>query len=83
MKLVIDISENDYELACRWPDALIAVYAHAIKNGKPLPKGHGDLVDRDAIQKAYNCGGMDYSMIDALYDAPIIIEEDKVESENV
>ena len=40
MKIVIDISENDYWLACNHPEALIGVYAQAIKNGTPLPKGH-------------------------------------------
>ena len=36
MKVVIDVSEQDYQLACNYPDALIATYAHAIKNGIPL-----------------------------------------------
>ena len=48
MKVVIDISENDYRLACNHPDALIACYAHYIKNGIPLPERHGRLVDADA-----------------------------------
>lgn len=46
-QIMIELSENDYELACKYPDALIAVYAHAIKNGTPLPKGHGRLIDAD------------------------------------
>ena len=29
--------------------------AKAIQNGTPLPKGHGDLVDRDEIDSRY-CG---------------------------
>ena len=51
MKVVIDISENDYWLACNYPDALIAVYAHAIKKGTPLPKGHGNLKDENEIKR--------------------------------
>ena len=49
MKVVIDITEQDYQLACKYPDALISVYAHAIKKGTPLPKGHGRLIDADAF----------------------------------
>lgn len=40
MKVVIDISENDYWLACNHPETLIGIYAQAIKNGAPLPKEH-------------------------------------------
>ena len=48
MKVVIDIPENDYWLACNYPDALISIYAHYIKKGVSLPKKHGRLVDADA-----------------------------------
>lgn len=55
MKVVIDIPEDDYKLACNYPDALIACYAHYIKDGIPLQKGHGRLIDEndvlDAIHK--------------------------------
>ena len=51
MKVVIDISKNDYWLACNHPETLIGVYAQAIKNGTPLPKGHGRLGDLDALEK--------------------------------
>ena len=49
MKVVIDIPENDYKLACNYPDALISCYAHYIKAGVPLPKKHGRLIDADAL----------------------------------
>ena len=49
MKVVIDIPENDYKLACNYPDALIACYAHYIKAGVPLPEKHGRLIDADAF----------------------------------
>ena len=80
MKIVIDISENDYELACRWPDALIAVYAHAIKNGIPLPKGHGDLIDKKELLRQ----PMDLANYPSNYVriAPTIIEADKSESKD-
>lgn len=49
MKVVIDIPENDYKLACNYPDALIACYAHYIKAGVPLPKNHGRLIDANDV----------------------------------
>ena len=45
MKVVIDIPENDYKLACNYPEALIDCYAHYIKNGTLLPEKHGRLID--------------------------------------
>lgn len=53
MKVVIDIPENDYKLACNYPDALIACYAHYIKAGVPLPKKHGRLIDADALKEEF------------------------------
>lgn len=52
MKLVIDIPENDYELALRNDYSAIYKGAHiaeAIKKGIPLPKYHGRLKDIDAF----------------------------------
>ena len=53
MKVVIDIPENDYRLACNYPDALISIYAHYIKKGIPLPEKHGKLIDADALIAKY------------------------------
>lgn len=96
MHIVIDISKNVYEFACRYPDALLSVYAHAIKNGTPLPKGHGRIGDLDAvmsdiytsINRRINIGMMVDSewlwgkLNDAIYNAPTIIEADKAESDD-
>lgn len=49
IELVIKIPERDYDLACNYPDALIAAYAHYIKDGTPLHKGHGRLIDADRL----------------------------------
>lgn len=49
MKIVIDISENDYWLACNYPETLISVYAQAIKNGTPLPIPQKKEVHTDFI----------------------------------
>lgn len=73
MKVVIDITEQDYQLACKYPDALISVYAHAIKKGTPLPKGHGDLIDRaELIKGGINKGFCDW--YDEIKMADTIIE---------
>lgn len=49
IELVIKIPERDYYSACKYPDALIATYAHCIKEGTILPKGHGDLIDKNKL----------------------------------
>lgn len=60
MKLVIDITESQYTtLNAKTQDDIVDVIDHgalikAIKNGTPLPKGHGRLVDADAITKDLN-----------------------------
>ena len=81
MKVVIDISENDYWLACNYPETLIGVYAQAIKNGTPLPKGHGRLIDADVVDdNIYDLTrSMDLNygqIIKVVDDAPTIIESD-------
>lgn len=78
MKVVIDISENDYWLACNYPDSLIAVYAHAIKKGTPLPKGHGRIGDLDRLYNVFERNVVGASAFKDLFDiAPAIIEADK------
>ena len=48
MQIVIDIPEETYEY---WKEHKHEyVLAEAIANGTPLPKGHGDLIDRDELQ---------------------------------
>lgn len=63
MKLVIDIDEDLYahiknscivcEETLTGKTFLGAVY-NAIANGKLLPKGHGDLIDRNELKKVYD-----------------------------
>lgn len=54
MQIVIDISEEIMEYI-KNNDCLAVAYgdevAKAIKNGTPLPKGHGDLIDADVLKK--------------------------------
>jgi len=50
----------------------------AIRNGKVLPKGHGDLIDRTELKNVIN----KFECYDQVLDAPTIIEADKAESED-
>ena len=91
MKIVIDIPEDDYKLACNYPDALIACYAHYIKAGVPLPKKHGRLIDADALNIGeyeredddsgtleISIGGL-LSLYHKVIDAPTVIEAEGTE----
>lgn len=53
--------------------------ANAIFDGKPLPKGHGRLIDADAyIDKHEECGWLDDITVDEFNAiTPTIIEADK------
>ena len=58
MKLIIDISDEDYEYIKNSND----MNFNAIKNGIPLPKNHGRLIDEDEILRelgSYHIGGLD------------------------
>ena len=59
MKIVIDIPEELYKANRRGllADELWDLRA-AVDNGTPLPKGHGDLIDKNEIIKRYegDCG---------------------------
>ena len=99
MKLIIDIPEVYYE-ALRKTDEIISgqrngktlmsVIYDAVGNGTPLPKGHGRLIDADAIKpkfcnsniyNKYGEKGFWYYSVKDMNDAPTIIEADKKESE--
>ena len=77
MKVVIDISEEDYaetmykkQYSPRemdWIDRVIA-------NGTPLPKGHGRLIDADRLWDSYH--DLDYDFYKAFDLAKTIIEAD-------
>ena len=97
MQIVIDIDENvftrlfdngkeDYEIV---NDDLFAI-AKSIRKGTPLPKGHGRLIDADALNishgvfvpkvngNVFGCP-MDAVFADEIENAPTIIEADKEE----
>lgn len=52
IELVIKIPEEDYERIKNSDDMNFNV----IKNGTPIPKGHGDLIDRSKLLVELECG---------------------------
>lgn len=86
MQIIIDISENLYEAVINGLDAKEIIDLRlAIKNGTPLPKCHGRLIDADKlldsdgiIADSRKCHYI--PMID-VYQALTIIEADKEKEE--
>ena len=97
MELVIDISEEDFEIMkhniavdnplCPLSEKEMVTI---IANGTPLPKGHGDLIDRNELLRHYDSttyhNGIEerkihFVQIGYVNDAPTIIEADKEEDE--
>ena len=86
MKLIIDISEEAYKRCCVIADLDGSPILKAIKNGIPLPKGHGRLIDINDIEWAKHKeerNYMEYEVIDweDILNAPAIIEAKWRESE--
>ena len=52
MQIVIDISEEMYEdLKHLNVHGFTTAVEEAVANGTPLPKGHGDLIDKNKLSK--------------------------------
>ena len=80
-EIVIKISESiiehlkDGSFGARKEDRMTLV--DAVMNGTPLPKGHGRLIDADAMQK-YQIDTLGKRLL-VIDTAPTIIEADKEE----
>lgn len=92
MKIVIEMTEDDYKKVKdgRVP---ITMMRNTIRNGTPLPKGHGALKDADKLavtiamlRDKCNYYGNEYEhalfqaydiSVDEIIDAPTIIEADE------
>lgn len=48
IQMVIKLPEQDYELACKYPEVLFGSYAKAIKNGIVLPE-QARIIDMDKL----------------------------------
>ena len=83
MQIVIDISDEQYKKAIEFGhlDMCGIELAEAVLNGTPLPKGHGRLIDGDALGEElhrYTEAPYQYAL-KVFNDAPTIIESDKEE----
>ena len=85
-KQAFDCAESNDLKGCYYDHG--GVIGNAIKNGTPLPKGHGDLIDRDKIEYLKAIHDAKYGHISwseatkqIKYSAPTIIEADKESEE--
>jgi hypothetical protein len=80
IELVVKISEENYNIIKNYT-APMSWAEHVIKNGTPLPKGHGKLGDLDALREEVSSWGMnDYEpsdFTDAIDQVDTIIEADR------
>lgn len=86
MKLIIDIPDNQYNQICELRLHNRTIYDDAIRNGIPLPKGHGRLIDKDhmiarleAASKFYggeNADAFDERFSHGLKEAAIKVAEE-------
>ena len=85
-KIVIEIADDDYNRINSYPDGktfypITARLYKAVKDGTPLPKGHGRLIDANKLVSSFpNYDGMSDVAITIGY-APTIVEADKGEQE--
>ena len=86
MQIIIDIDENLYtrlfDVGANTMRDMRAACS-TIRNGTPLPKGHGRLIDADSLQAGYNIDlegnlvGYRYITKRDIDNAPTILEADK------
>lgn len=77
MKIVIDIPNEEYKTLSKMSENEkvneLSYYERIIANGIPLPKGHGDLIDRSKLQPKLH----GTKSIIAGLEAPTVIPADK------
>ncbi len=82
MQIVIELSEKDLD-DIKYNDYIEGTYytmLDAITNGTSLPKGHGRLIDADALIDTLGCSDRDiYCRATIEEDAKVIIKADEVE----
>jgi hypothetical protein len=91
MQIVIEMPEDEFEAICiQVTSGHESSYGYiAIANGTPLPKGHGRLIDADALKMDTRVCGDRYLSKSSLFvankvieQADTIIEADREESED-
>jgi len=81
VKQAFDYAENN-DLKAGYYD-LGGVIGAAIKNGTPLPKGHGKLIDAKEVYRKFFCRCLAGVAKEVLDETLTIIEADKTGSEEV
>lgn len=84
MQIVIEMPEDEFEAICRQVTSGHEFsYGYiAIANGTPLPKEHGDLIDRsEVIKSLFDYHNGKKTIGQCIDDVQTIIEADKAESE--
>ena len=79
MKIVIDIPEEKLGWIKEYPDVYTGWQNESIRNGTPLPKGHGRLIDADVLVSGFEDN---YEFCEEVNATPTIIKADK-EEQNV
>lgn len=68
IELVIKLPKGIYvasQMSNVKPDDVVQIPLEVIANGTPLPKGHGRLIDADALNRKYvNCANVPMNFID-------------------
>ena len=88
IQVVVTLTETDYNIICKFgyvPDSWSKDIGNAIREGIVLPKGHGDLIDRDRLigrclfmsNDDTAIEGMEYVTKGMIETAPTIIKADK------
>ena len=85
MQILIDIDKERYNEIVNhydtFPKQMRDYGVEAIRNGTVLPKGHGRLIDADALKDEWK-EGFHKKIVDALMDdAPTVLEADKESAE--
>jgi hypothetical protein len=87
MKLIIDIPDKEYNRIKEWEDTItgyqtsLVLYC-AVRNGIPLPKGHGRLVDENYViaelvyRKHLLAEGVKCGEVTEIFDNAAVIDAD-------
>ena len=81
-RVASDIESFGFQLAGRYELETITMLRDAFKNGTPVPKGHGRLIDGDKAIADFANYGIDhiwdaFDLPDIIDESPIIIEADE------
>lgn len=81
MKIIVDIDENLYIKTQSDKYVIYDKMYHAIKNGTPLPKGHGRLIDAEVMKTMKSIQSANFNAVELIRvwidKQPTIIEADK------